>query len=331
MDDRIREMIEKAEAAGLDPRATRAARSGGREETEEPHPYRTVFMRDRDRILHTKAFRRLAHKTQVFLAPEGDHYRVRLTHTLEVTQVARTIARALRLNEDLTEAICLGHDLGHTPFGHLGEEVLSKFLGRTFRHNEQSVRIVEHLEDRAGRPGLNLTREVRDGILNHTWTMPVPETLEGQVARYADRIAYVNHDLDDALRAGVLAPGDIPAETRGLLGETSSQRIDSMVTSLIRASEDREADGIAMEEDTFGALLSTRDFLFERVYQRAEVRPEQERAAALLEALCEHYADQPDELPEGGDDDVEVRIADYVAGMTDRFAIREYARVMPGA
>lgn len=330
MSDEITERIHEAEAARLIPEAMPAARSLGREEAEDPHPYRTVFMRDRDRILHTKAFRRLAHKTQVFLAPEGDHYRVRLTHTLEVTQIARTIARALRLNEDLTEAICLGHDLGHTPFGHLGEEVLSKFLGHTFRHNEQSVRIVEHLEGRAERRGLNLTKEVRDGILNHTWTMPVPSTLEGQVARYADRIAYVNHDLDDAVRAGVLTTGDIPQETRGVLGETSSQRIDSMVSSLIRASES-SGSTIAMEDDIFGVLLSTRDFLFERVYQRPEVRPEQERAAALLEALCDHYAEHPDELPEDSSEDVEIRLADYVAGMTDRFAIREYARVMPGA
>ncbi|MCW3036555.1 MAG: dgt, partial [Actinobacteria bacterium] len=189
----VREQIEAAEETRLSPYAMRSARSRGRQVPEEPHPLRTAFQRDRDRILHAKAFRRLAHKTQVFLAPEGDHLRVRLTHTLEVTQVARTIARALQLNEDLAEAICLGHDLGHTPFGHLGEDVLSEFLGRPFRHNEQSLRIVDCLETRAGRPGLNLTWEVRDGIVNHTWSMPPPATLEAQIARYADRIAYVNH------------------------------------------------------------------------------------------------------------------------------------------
>ena len=231
----VREITEAIERDTLSPRAVRSAESKGREVEEPLHPLRTCFQRDRDRILHTKAFRRSAHKTQVFPAPEGDHYRVRLTHTLEVTQIARTIARALALNEDLVEAICLGHDLGHTPFGHLGEEVLTAFLGRQFRHNVQSCRIVDELawrgESSGSLPGgLNLTWEVRDGILNHTWSMPEPGTLEGQVARFADRIAYLTHDIDDAIRAGVLTVQDLPKETNRALGTTSSARIDAMVS-----------------------------------------------------------------------------------------------------
>src|SRR5256714_8217740 len=204
-----RERIEQVERDTLSERATLSSATKGREREEEPHALRTAFQRDRDRIVHAKSFRRLKHKTQVFIAPEGDHYRVRLTHTLEVAQIARTAARALRLNEDLTEAIALGHDLGHTPFGHLGEEALTPFLDRPFRHHEQSLRVVDFLEDE-GR-GLNLTWEVRDGILNHTWSMPQPATLEAQLVRYADRIAYVNHDIDDAIRAGVLDPAELPA------------------------------------------------------------------------------------------------------------------------
>src|SRR5438270_5743779 len=205
-----RERLEEIERRTLSERAVLAAESKGRERDEPPHPLRTAFQRDRDRIVHAKSFRRLKHKTQVFIAPEGDHYRVRLTHTLEVSQIARTAARVLGLNEDLTEAIALGHDLGHTPFGHLGEQALSPFLGRPFRHNEQSLRVVDFLEDE-GR-GLNLSWEVRDGIVNHTWSMPQPSTLEAQVVRFADRIAYVNHDIDDAIRAGVLDPAELPAE-----------------------------------------------------------------------------------------------------------------------
>src|SRR4051794_35171790 len=245
-----RERTERIERDTLSPFAVHSAESKGRDRTEPLDPLRTCFQRDRDRILHSKAFRRLAHKTQVFLAPEGDHYRVRLTHTLEVVQVARTIARALRLNEDLAEAICLGHDVGHTPFGHLGEEVLSEFLGRPFRHSEQSLRILDVLEPHGSERGLNLTWEVRDGILNHTWSMPQPSTLEAKVARYADRIAYVNHDIDDALRAGVLSHGDLPADTRRVLGATSSERVDTMVGALVEASA--ETCDIRMEAEVFG-------------------------------------------------------------------------------
>lgn len=319
----IRERIEQAEAKALAPEAARAAESKGRDVPESPHPYRTAFMRDRDRILHCKAFRRLAHKTQVFMDPQGDHYRERLTHTLEVTQVARTIARVLLLNEDLTEAICLGHDLGHTPFGHLGEEVLSEFLGRTFRHNEQSLRIVERLEN-SGR-GLNLTWEVRDGILNHTWSMPLPDTLEAQVARYADRIAYLSHDIDDALRASILALTDLPEVTNRVLGTTPSARVDAMVGSLVEASAG--AGKIAMGADVFEALIETREFMFERVYNRPELAEEQHRVSAQLRELLSYLSKHPDRVPEEGQsgDDFETRLTDYVAGMTDRFALREHA------
>lgn len=314
----IRERIEEQERGALAPGACLSSESRGRSEPEAAHPFRTDFQRDRDRILHSKAFRRLGHKTQVFLAPEGDHYRVRLTHTLEVTQIARTIARALRLNEDLAEAICLGHDLGHTPFGHIGEEVLSEFLGSTFRHNEQSLRIVDVLERRGERPGLNLTWEVRDGILNHTWSMPMPSTLEAQVARYADRIAYITHDIDDAVRAGVLSINDLPEQTNRVLGSTSSGRIDAMVGSLVESS--MGADEIGMGAEVFEALLETREFLFDRVYNGPVVRPQHVMAARRLRELLEYLGDNAEEIP--GEGPIQERITDYVAGMTDRFALR---------
>lgn len=340
----IRERIEANEALMLAPQAAKAAGSRGRRIPEAPHPLRSAFQRDRDRILHSKAFRRLAHKTQVFPAPLGDHYRVRLTHTLEVSQVARTLARALRLNEDLVEAICLGHDLGHTPFGHLGEAVLSRFLGHPFRHNEQSCRIVEHLEgrtDQPGRPpgGLNLCWEVRDGIMNHTWSMPLPSTLEAQVARYADRIAYLSHDMEDAVRAGVLAVRDLPAATNRVLGTTTSRRIDTMVESLVQASQ--SLDGIAMTPDVFEAMGQTRSFMFERVYNRAEAQEEHSRVTGLLSELLEYYRDHPEDLPAApaapetpappASQQFETRLTDYVSGMTDRFALREHERLCVGA
>jgi dGTPase len=329
MDSTARRRIEEMEGQALAPWATHSAASKGRESPEPPHLYRTCFQRDRDRILHSKAFRRLGHKTQVFMAPALDHYRVRLTHTLEVTQIARTAARALRLNEDLAEAICLGHDLGHTPFGHLGEEVLSDFLGKPFRHNEQSLRIVDQLESREGAAarGLNLTWEVRDGILNHTWSMPSPATPEAKVARFADRIAYVNHDIDDAIRAGVLVSTDLPAATVRVLGATSSSRVDAMVGSLIESS--RDGPEISMAPAVFDVLIETREFLFDRLYLRPEAAPEQERARVLLATVCRYYRDHPGELPEDetGAGDEQTRLADYIAGMTDRFALREYERI----
>jgi len=341
----IRERIEELEQAILAPQAVKAAESKGREDPEEPHPYRTCFMRDRDRILHTKAFRRLAHKTQVFVAPEGDHHRVRLTHTLEVTQIARTIARCLRLNEDLAEAICLGHDLGHTPFGHLGEEVVSEFLGRQFRHNEQSLRILDHLEFRRSgdelKRGLNLTFEVRDGVLNHTWSMPLPGSAEGEIARYADRIAYLSHDIDDAIRAGVLTTDALPESTNRVLGTSPSSRIDKMVTSVVQASAG--AARIQMDPEVFEVLLETREFMFEAVYNRAELRERNERMAAMLADVLAYYRRNPKRLPElsghtsvgpgltppeSSGDHLETMLVDYVSGMTDRFAISEHARLI---
>jgi dGTPase len=307
-----RQHTEEIERSTLSPLARLSAASKGRDRDEPEDDLRTAFGRDRDRIVHSKAFRRLGHKTQVFLAPEGDHYRVRLTHTLEVSQVARTIARALKLNEDLTEAICLGHDLGHTPFGHMGEEVVASFLPG-FRHNLQSVRIVEVLED------LNLTWEVRDGIANHTWSMPLPETLEGQIARYADRIAYINHDIDDAIRAGILAEADLPHETRSVLGEGHRQRIGTMVNDLVRTSLDRPE--IAMSEAVSDAMGVTRSFLFERVYLGRVADATKDAVRYILQTLLEHHAG-------GGEEEARVVAVDYVAGMTDRFALRAFEELV---
>jgi dGTPase len=322
----VRERTEELEAQVLSERAALSANTKGRERDEELDDLRTTFHLDRDRIVHSKGFRRLKHKTQVFISPEGDHFRVRLTHTLEVSQIARTVARALRLNEDLTEAIALGHDLGHTPFGHLGEEALTPLLGRPFRHNEQSLRVVDYLE-RDGR-GLNLTWEVRDGILNHTWSMPLPATLEGQVARFADRIGYVNHDVDDALRAGILQPDELPREAVDVLGASHGERIDTLVRDLV--DESREGEEIQLSRPVYDALITLREFLFERVYLRTEARSEQEKAIRLVRALFEYYRDHPDAMPAeylGTPGDLATRVADYIAGMTDRFALRTYEQL----
>jgi dGTPase len=322
----VRERTEEIERRVLSDRAALAAESKGREREEEPDVLRTAFQRDRDRIVHAKAFRRLKHKTQVFISPEGDHYRVRLTHTLEVAQIARTVARALRLNEDLTEAIALGHDLGHTPFGHLGEEALTPFLGRPFRHNEQSLRVVDHLE-RDGR-GLNLCWEVRDGIVNHTWSMPPPATLEGQVARFADRIAYVNHDLDDAIRAGLLSPDDVPTGVAATLGATHGERIDALVTDLVLGSEG--SDRVALSPAVSAALDELRTFLFDRVYLRTEARTEQRKAIELVRSLFAYYLEHPEAIPPEVLDtpgDLATHVADHIAGMTDRYALRVYEQL----
>jgi dGTPase len=321
-----RERTEEIERQTLSPKATLATQTKGRERDELQDALRTVFQRDRDRIMHAKAFRRLKHKTQVFLTPEGDHYRVRLTHTLDVSQIARTAARALRLNEDLTEAIALGHDLGHTPFGHLGEQALTPVLGRPFRHSEQSLRVVDHLENEGA--GLNLTWEVRDGILNHPWSMPPPSTLEAQIVRFADRVAYVNHDVDDAVRAGVLSPGELPPRVLAVLGRTHSERINTLVTDLVAASEDRPE--IALSSGVFGALDELRDFMFEQVYLRESARDEQEKAIELVRALFGYYLEHPDEVPpeyHQAPGDLPTRVADYIAGMTDRYALRTYERL----
>jgi dGTPase len=286
---------------------------------------RTPFQRDRDRIVHSKAFRRLKHKTQVFVAPAGDHYRTRLTHTLEVTQVARTTARALRLNEDLAEAIGLGHDLGHPPFGHIGEEALDRCLherfGERFLHNEHSLRVADVLE-LDGR-GLNLCEPVRDGIISHSWRAQEPSTPEAMIIRFVDRIAYINHDIDDAVRAGVLSPDDLPAEPIAVLGDTGAHRIDALVHDLVEQSD--EAGEIVQGERAGAAMQALRDFMFERVYLREEARREHAKIERVVRSLFEHYCacpgEIPDSIPEGP---VSRRVTDYIAGMTDRFCIRAF-------
>ncbi len=319
----VREEIEDLEEQWLSPRAVRSRESRGREREEKPDPLRTCFMRDRDRIIHSKSFRRLKHKTQVFLSPEGDHYRTRLTHTLEVSQICRTIARALHLNEDLAEAVALGHDLGHTPFGHMGEEAFRDLTPTPFRHNEQSLRVVEKLE--YGGKGLNLTWEVRDGILNHTGSSPQPGTLEGRIVCIADRIAYVNHDIDDAIRAGILGAEDLPPSAREVLGRHHAQRIDTLVKDVV-AESGRRGD-IGLSPGVEAALSELRDFLFERVYIGSVAKLEEDKAIMVLRSLFGFYLEHPEEMPQefrSGKDDLSVRVCDYVAGMTDRYAMRKY-------
>jgi dGTPase len=289
-------------------------------EREEPDcGLRTPFQRDRDRIVHSKAFRRLKHKTQVFVAPEGDHYRTRLTHTLEATQISRTVARALRLNEDLTEAIGLGHDVGHPPFGHIGEAVLDacgrERFGRPFRHNEHSLRVVEHLES------LNLTAAVRDGILHHSSGAGEPMTLEGKIVRLVDRIAYINHDIDDAIRAGVLLPDALPAEEIAVLGSSGSERIDRLVHDLVEHSE--RAGDIVQGEEVGGAMVRLRTFMFDNVYLGPIAREQHAKIERVLRELFDWFCSHPEELPPGDASEAE-RVVDYLAGMTDRYAIRAW-------
>jgi len=321
--DAFETRVREFEEAWLSPLAVRSYETRGRARPEPPPRLRTPFARDRDRIVHTKSFRRLKDKTQVFIAPEGDHYRTRLTHTLETTSISRSVARALRLNEDLTEAIGLGHDLGHPPFGHAGEQALDAALqdrfGRGFRHNEHSLRVVDVLE-RDGR-GLNLTAEVRDGILNHTGPTE-PETLEGRIVRLVDRVAYINHDIDDALRAGILQVGELPVAEIELLGDTGSRRIDALVHDLVEASE-REGD-ISQSEEVGEAMFSLRAFMFEHVYLGpASVAP-QRRAQAMIRGVFDDLVEHPEKLPPG-EGALAVRVTDYVAGMTDRFALARFA------
>jgi dGTPase len=298
-------------------------KSAGRVRSEVSDGVRNEFQRDRDRIIHAKAFRRLMHKTQVFISPDGDHFRTRLTHTLEMMQVSRTIARALDLNEDLTEAISLGHDLGHTPFGHTGEEALARVLaphGRSFQHNEHSLRVVDRLE-REG-DGLNLTLEVRDGILNHTGR-GYPSTREGEIVRIADRIAYVNHDVDDALRAGVIAREDLPERPIAVLGEKMSARIDTLVRDMISTS--REKGEVSLSEPVYEALMELRAWLFRHVYHNPGSR-ENEKASAVVAALFQYCLEHPEERV-GSDPDPVLETVDFVAGMTDRYAIATYRRL----
>ena len=298
-------------------------KSKGRVRPEKADGVRSDFQRDRDRIIHAKAFRRLMHKTQVFIAPYGDHFRTRLTHTLEMMQISRTIARSLGLNEDLTEAVAFGHDLGHTPFGHTGEDALAKILaghGRTFLHNEHSLRVVDVLEK--GGAGLNLTFEVRDGILNHTGKGH-PSTREGEIVRTADRIAYVNHDIDDALRAGLIRHEELPEDPIAVLGEETSSRIDTLVRDMISASEKRRE--IALSEKVYGALMELRSWLFKNVYRSPNSR-QSERAGEVVEGLFRYYLEHPEERAKS-DPDPLTETVDYVAGMTDRYALAEYKRI----
>jgi dGTPase len=300
------------EETWLSPHAVRSFETQGRLVAEEPCGVRTPFQRDRDRLVHSKPFRRLKGKTQVFMDPQGDHYRTRMTHTLETTAISRVVARALRLNEDLTEAIGLGHDTGHTPFGHAGEQALDDLLrdtyGRRFRHNEQSHRIALQL---------NLTHEVRDGILTHTGVQE-PQTLEGKIVRLVDRVAYINHDIDDALRYGLLAERDLPHEEIAVLGRTGSERIDMLVHDIVTNSQ--TAGDITQSDEVGEAMLSLRAFMFDRVYLGPQVKPEHERARVTVAAIFQAVVADPARLPDG-EDDLATRITDYVSGMTDRFAL----------
>ncbi|NPV70456.1 MAG: deoxyguanosinetriphosphate triphosphohydrolase [Firmicutes bacterium] len=320
----FRKRAEAFENERLSSYACKSSQSRGRARPEEPCPVRTCFQRDRDRIIHSKAFRRLKHKTQVFIIPEGDHFRTRLTHTLEVAQIARTIARALRLNEDLAEAIALGHDLGHTPFGHAGEEVLDSIHPGGFRHNEQSLRVVDVLERG---DGLNLTWEVRDGILNHCGGLK-PSTLEGQVVHASDRIAYINHDIDDAMRGGVLDESDFPEGLLDQVGRRHSARIHSMVYDVIVSSDGRPE--IRMSDAIAAAVNGLRDFLFERVYVGSKAKKEEAKARNLVEQLYGYYLEHPSDLYEGqgppAGEVPERAVCDYIAGMTDRFAVAQYRK-----
>ena len=325
----VREELERQEHRRLNPLAAFADRSRGRPrpEPEREEDVRTCYQRDTDRIVHSKSFRRLMHKTQVFLRPEGDHYRTRMTHTLEVMRIARTITQALGLNEDLAEAVAMGHDLGHTPFGHAGEDALSRCLGKPFRHNEQSLRVVDVLE-RDGM-GLNLTHEVRNGILCHTGD-PWPETLEGMVVRRSDQIAYVNHDIDDAIRAGILTNDDIPREITDILGHTHSARINTLVIDAIRTS--REAGTVMLSPEVDRALKDLRAFMFARVYRNPVAKGQENKAKDMLQRLFEYYYRNPEALPEDfhpqmSFEGLERTVCDYIAGMTDNYAVDKYTEI----
>lgn len=323
-DTTIRDLFLESEKNTLSEFAFLTSKTKGRDRASDECPVRTPFQRDRDRIIHSNSFRRLMHKTQVFLAPVDDHYRTRLTHTLEVTQIARIIARALRLNEDLTEAAALGHDLGHTPFGHAGEEAMRNCYAKDFAHYKQSLRVVEKLENNG--LGLNLTWEVRDGILNHTGEN-MASTLEGVIVKFADRIAYINHDIDDARRAGILSLEDIPKDIRDVLGDGHSERINRMVLSVIKASEGRPE--IKMTDEVGQATMELRKFLFANVYENSVAKSEDEKAKKLLERLFEYFCKRPDLMPEVyfrnvEEEGVQRCVCDYISSMTDRFAIELY-------
>lgn len=322
----IREKQEQWEKVYLSPFASLSQNSLGRDREEPQCDLRPLFQRDRDRILHSKSFRRLKHKTQVFLAPAGDHYRTRLTHTLEVAQIARTIARALRMNEDLTEAIALGHDLGHTPFGHAGEDILNLLHPDGFKHYYQSVRVVELLEKNC--QGLNLTKEVRDGIMNHS-TSRMPLTMEGKIVRFADKIAYINHDIDDAIRAHIISESDLPDIYSDVLGHSPKERLNTLIHSIIQESMDKP--DIIMAKDIEDAMLGIRSYMFENVYTNPLAKGQEKKAQSLLEALYHHFMKNFDALPEEyihlvteRGEKVESVVCDYIAGMTDQYAIHVY-------
>lgn len=322
----IREKTYEIERLTLSERATLSENTKGRKNPSEPCDIRTDFQRDRDKIIHSKSFRRLKHKTQVFITPEGDHYRTRLTHTLEVAQIARTIARALRLNEDLTEAIALGHDLGHTPFGHAGERALGEVSTFGFRHNEQSFRLCDKAEDGTG---LNLTEEVLDGIVNHTGS-GLPYTLEGQILRFADKIAYINHDIDDAVRGGVIKVSDLPQDALKALGYTHSERIETLILDIIKSSE--HGDKITMSSEVSDAMYALRGYLFQNVYNiNSSAKTEEGKAEHLIKILYSHFMKNKNEVASICDDDTkeeaERKVIDYIAGMTDRYAVYVFEKL----
>ncbi|MDA3847809.1 MAG: deoxyguanosinetriphosphate triphosphohydrolase [Vallitaleaceae bacterium] len=321
----IRERLEALEEKVLSPYASLSKNSKGRVKDEEPCDIRTPYQRDRDRIIHSKAFRRLMHKTQVFIAPEGDHYRTRLTHTLEVAQIARTVARALALNEDLTEAIALGHDLGHTPFGHAGEAVLDTICPVGFKHYEQSIRIVEHLANNGN--GLNLSWEVKDGILNHP-TKGSPSTMEGQIVRYADKIAYINHDIDDAVRGKIMKEEDLPKDIIAILGGSPRTRINTMIHDMVEHSEDK--DSIIMSNEVQTAMLTLRKYMFDHVYIGSTAKDHEKKAQNMLEQLYNHFYQKPVQMPDeyqemiDSGENIDRVVCDYISGMTDPYAIRTF-------
>ena len=323
----LREQMQEREETTLSPLACKSSQTRGRTRTEEECGFRTPFQRDTDRIVYSKAFRRLKHKTQVFLQPEGDHYRTRMTHTLEVSRIARTMARALFLNEDLTEAIALGHDLGHTPFGHAGERLLNEVMPGGFAHYEQSVRVVERLEK--GGEGLNLTWEVRNGILCHTKGTPAA-TLEGQIVRLADHIAYINHDIEDALRGGIIYPIDIPLEISSLLGFSHSARVNALVVDAVQASLGQGE--IRQSPEVGEAMLALKSFMFEHVYTNPMAKGEEGKAQDMLRQLFEHFQKYPDGLPADfqtirAEEGVDRAVCDYIAGMTDPFAVEMFKEI----
>lgn len=328
---KIREQIEQKEKETLSPLASFASNSKGRKEYEEKCNIRTDFQRDRDRIIHSKAFRRLKHKTQVFISPSGDHFRTRLTHTLEVAQIARTIARSLNLNEDLAEAISLGHDLGHTPFGHTGESILDNLNPNGFKHYQQSLRVVDLLEHTKSRKGLNLTYEVREGIINHSGASP-SSSLEGQVVKLSDRIAYINHDIDDAIRAGIIDEKDLPKACIEVLGNTNGKRINNMIMDIVKESLNKKT--IKMSHEIQKSTEVLRDFMFENVYYNKIAKSEEGKAQYIIKELYNYYIKNPTEMPveyqivdSKNSDFIEDKICDYIAGMTDRYAIHIFENI----